>query len=127
MSCGVTLRAPLGLKESPGFCGTGQPALYAEVSDTLLPAFAEDGAHLAALRRIHLASLIIVPLLARGRLERSRLHRSVRPGAFLPYVANTAASPPDRPALGAHAAPAIRGMSRLLPGELFRCCPRNSS
>jgi signal transduction histidine kinase/CheY-like chemotaxis protein len=46
---------------------TGKSALYPQLSDQLLAAFAHDEAHLALLREADLRSCMIVPLQARGR------------------------------------------------------------
>ncbi|MFT3775419.1 MAG: GAF domain-containing protein [Minicystis sp.] len=46
---------------------TGRPELYAEVSDDLLAATAQDPEHLRLLRAVGVRSVMIVPLIARGR------------------------------------------------------------
>src|SRR5579859_693447 len=46
---------------------TRQPELFAEISDEQLQAGARDAEHLAILRSLQLRSVIIVPLVARGR------------------------------------------------------------
>ncbi len=56
--------APTGV---PNVLRTGQPELYPEIPDSLLEATAQDAEHLKALREFGLASVMIVPLVARGR------------------------------------------------------------
>ena len=51
----------------PQVIRTGQPELYREVPDELLVAGAVDEEHLRILREVGLESVMIVPLLARGR------------------------------------------------------------
>ena len=46
---------------------TGQPELYSHVSDEMLTRRARDAEHLAILRQLGLSSLIIAPLVSRGR------------------------------------------------------------
>jgi PAS domain S-box-containing protein len=47
---------------------TGQARLFPEVPDSLLQAVAEDSEHLRIFRELNIRSLMIVPLLARGRV-----------------------------------------------------------
>jgi PAS domain S-box-containing protein len=51
----------------PQVVRTGQPLLYAEITDELLAASARDDEHLRLLRDLKLRSAMIVPLNARGR------------------------------------------------------------
>jgi PAS domain S-box-containing protein len=46
---------------------TGQPELYAEISDGMLVAAARDEGHLAIMRELQIKSAVIVPMIARGR------------------------------------------------------------
>jgi GAF domain-containing protein len=46
---------------------TGTPSIFEEISDALLAETARDTDHLAILRALQLRSVIIVPLIARGR------------------------------------------------------------
>jgi PAS domain S-box-containing protein len=46
---------------------TGIPELYSEVTDAMLEAAARDEEHLAILRRVGLTSILVVPMMVRGR------------------------------------------------------------
>jgi PAS domain S-box-containing protein len=46
---------------------TGQPEIYAEISDEMLVASARDEEHLAIMRELQIKSALIVPMIARGR------------------------------------------------------------
>jgi serine phosphatase RsbU (regulator of sigma subunit) len=51
----------------PNVIRTGQPELYAEVTDQMLADSARDEEHLRLIRELGLASAMVVPLAARGR------------------------------------------------------------
>jgi signal transduction histidine kinase/CHASE3 domain sensor protein len=46
---------------------TGQPEVYAEISDDMLVAAARDSDHLAIMRELQIKSALVVPMIARGR------------------------------------------------------------
>ncbi len=46
---------------------SGQPEIYAEISDEMLVAGARDEEHLAIMRELQMRSALIVPMIARGR------------------------------------------------------------
>lgn len=46
---------------------TGQPEIYAEISDQMLQAGARDPEHLAIMRELQIRSALVVPMIARGR------------------------------------------------------------
>ncbi len=46
---------------------SGQPEMYAEISDEMLVAGARDEEHLAIMRELQMRSALIVPMIARGR------------------------------------------------------------
>ena len=58
---------------TPAVLRTGQPEIYAEITDEMIEASARDPEHLALLQRIKLRSLVIVPLKARLPREQSVL------------------------------------------------------
>jgi GAF domain-containing protein len=66
----LTQRYPVdgnALSGAPRVLRTGRPELIAEISDEQLAAGARDAEHLEILRSLVLRSVIIVPLVARGR------------------------------------------------------------
>ena len=46
---------------------TGQPEIYADISDQMLVAGARDAEHLAIMRELQIKSALVVPMIARGR------------------------------------------------------------
>lgn len=46
---------------------TGQPEIYAEISEQMLVAAARDAEHLAIMRELQIRSALVVPMIARGR------------------------------------------------------------
>ncbi len=46
---------------------TGQPEIYAEISEQMLEAGARDAEHLAIMRELQIRSALVVPMIARGR------------------------------------------------------------
>ncbi len=59
--------SPAGQIGVPEVIRTGEPGFYRTVRDVDLRAFARDETQLAWLRQLHLRSLMVVPLVARGR------------------------------------------------------------
>jgi PAS domain S-box-containing protein len=63
-------RYPMRLDDTRGVANvirTGEPELHSHVTDEMLKASAQDAEHLAILRQLGLASIIIAPLASRGR------------------------------------------------------------
>jgi PAS domain S-box-containing protein len=59
---------------------TGRPEVYAEVTDAMLEAAARDAEHLELLREIGFGSVVIVPMVARGRTLGAITLVSAEPG-----------------------------------------------
>ncbi len=64
----------------PNVLRTGRPEFYPEITDEMLEAVARDEEHLRLLRQIGFTSVIIVPMVARGRTLGALILVSSQPG-----------------------------------------------
>lgn len=106
---------------------SGQSALHPHVTDEMLQAWARDTAHLDVMRAIGIASMIIVPLKARGRRIGALSMSSTRGGRvygdedliLLTELARRAAVAIENARLFAESAAVVATLQRsLLPPEL---------